>query len=254
MATVTAPAPAPPSLTELNRQHWDSATARSFDDIPWIREASALMSTEILARKDRIHPGLTDKTARVLDYACGQGDSSLPLAPYGAQFRGLDLSERMAAAYNAKAAAHGFDASFMSATAGDLVATPPSAPDTPEYRDFDLALVRMAFHHFENIDTAAARLVERLKRGSGVLVVVDFLPHEDIGGGHVPKEFAAAANTISHSGFFQETIEQCFARAGCVDVQFEMMTKVKIGEAGDTERDVFICWGRRADDGNRVSL
>ena len=58
-----------------------------------------------------------------------------------------------------------------------LIRTPPPPHlSTPFYHSFDLAVVGLGFHHFDDPGLAATRLVERLKPG-GVLMIVDFLPH-----------------------------------------------------------------------------
>ena len=53
----------------------------------------------------------------------------------------------------------------------------PAALASPEFSDFDIAAVGLGFHHFDDPALAARRLAERLKTG-GVLMILDFLPHE----------------------------------------------------------------------------
>ena len=122
-----------------------------------------------------------------------------------------------------------------------------------DWFDFDIAIVNAGYHHFEDPDLAAKRLVERLKPGSGIIVVVDFLEH----GGWNPQRKAGSgdgghakvahghlnshghhgyhhhdhadtftgkpnrddsSSTIAHHGFSVERITACFESAGCVDV------------------------------------
>ena len=52
----------------------------------------------------------------------------------------------------------------------------PTAFSSPEFFNFDIAAVGLGFHHFDDPELAACRLVERLRPG-GVLVILDFLPH-----------------------------------------------------------------------------
>lgn len=57
----------------------------------------------------------------------------------------------------------------------------PNDPDPREFASFDfqlfdIAVVGLGFHHFDDPALAAKRLVERLRPG-GVLLILDFLPH-----------------------------------------------------------------------------
>ncbi|OLN86106.1 putative methyltransferase C1347.09 [Colletotrichum chlorophyti] len=118
---------------------------------------------------------------RLLDYACGTGLIS----------RGLTKDE-------------------MHAYQGDL--TDPSAPDPAPlsdtlFRDFDVAGVGLGFHHFDDPELAARRLVERLRPG-GVLIIVDFLPHEAADRG------LPSAHTVKHHGFSEQRMRAIFEQAG----------------------------------------
>lgn len=53
----------------------------------------------------------------------------------------------------------------------------PAALAGPEFTGFDVAAVGLGFHHFDDPTLAARRLGERLKTG-GVLMILDFLPHD----------------------------------------------------------------------------
>jgi SAM-dependent methyltransferase len=53
----------------------------------------------------------------------------------------------------------------------------PAALTAPEFSEFDIAAVGLGFHHFDDPSLAARRLAERLKTG-GVLMILDFLPHD----------------------------------------------------------------------------
>ncbi|KAI9670867.1 MAG: hypothetical protein M1817_003752 [Caeruleum heppii] len=115
----------------------------------------------------------------------------------------------------------------MSATVGDLLSPTPSPSIAgPEFYDFDLAAVGLGFHHFEDPDLAARRLVQRLKPGTGVLLITDFLPyaptgasthaHHHEGHGDDPGT-KGVEHTVAHHGFARERIEHMFQKAGCVD-------------------------------------
>lgn len=67
----------------------------------------------------------------------------------------------------------------MAAAVGNLLdPADPSPADfaSEEWFNFDLAVVGLGFHHFEDPTLAATRLAERLRPG-GVLMIIDFMPH-----------------------------------------------------------------------------
>jgi SAM-dependent methyltransferase len=71
----------------------------------------------------------------------------------------------------------------MSASVGNLL--DPADPSPADFKgkewfNFDIAVVGLGFHHFEDPALAATRLAERLKPG-GVLMIIDFMPHDHHG-------------------------------------------------------------------------
>ena len=148
------------------------------------------------------------RQVRMLDYACGPGMASKvrkdiihsagysltclqALLPYVTQVRGIDVAGAMVEEYNRRAKAEGLEPEVISAARGDLTDTSASiqyAIEGPEFFEFDLAVVSMAFHHFEYPEVAARKLVERLKVETGVLLIIDLvedsLPFPGHGHGH----------------------------------------------------------------------
>ncbi len=85
----------------------------------------------------------------------------------------------MVSVYNRNAHNQGLSPAFMAAKVGNLLdPADPSPADfaSGEWFNFDLAVVGLGFHHFEDPTLAAARLAERLRPG-GVLMIVDFMSH-----------------------------------------------------------------------------
>jgi SAM-dependent methyltransferase len=188
--------------------------------------------------------------------------------------------------YNERASQQGLEPSEMHAVVGDIAA---AAPDpnlaSPELFDLDLAVVGMGFHHFADPGLAAKRLVERLKKGSGVLLILDFLPHEPIPGhgerqshdhqhghdyshshshGHdsrthvngdkgedlVPSGYPkAVTKTVAHHGFSEEMIKRFFTEAGCVDVGIQVLGEgISFGEGDQSvKRKLFLARGTRSE-------
>jgi SAM-dependent methyltransferase len=163
--------------------------------------------------------------------------------------------------YNARAARQGFSPTQMSATHGDLLGREKPSPSVsgPDFYDFDLAVVDLGFRHFEDPALAAKRLVERLKPGKGVLLIVDFVRHAHgkHGGAHAAahhgggedgeKLMGAATHTIAHHGFAREEIEGMLRGAGCVDMEYVVLEEpLRLGdEMEGQERTAFMIRGRR---------
>ncbi|KAK4248721.1 methyltransferase [Corynascus novoguineensis] len=177
---------------------------------------------------DKQNDGSPVKTVRLLDYACGTGVVS------------------RVAAYNARAENQGLSPSEMYAYQGNLCAPDdpnPPALASPEFSNFDIAAVGLGFHHFDDPALAARRLAERLKTG-GVLLILDFLPHEK------PDTSHPAAPTITHHGFTEEHIRSIFEEAG-VGKNFALeevavVFHVSKEKGAGVKRKIFIARGNKA--------
>jgi SAM-dependent methyltransferase len=182
--------------------------------------------------------------------------------------------------YNTGASNQGIAESEMHAVVGNLIDPSKSLSPDPSLAekhlfDFDIAAVGMGWHHFSDPGFAAKKLAERLKTG-GVLLIIDFLPHEgfenahdhargggkghdhgeqvhDRGEGHV-KESAAgelgseAAHTVTHFGFNEEHIKKMFEEAGVgVGFDFVVLGKGVVfqREGKSLRRTVFMARGRK---------
>jgi len=197
-----------------------------------------------------------ERRVKILDYACGTGLVSRALAPYVTQCVGIDISEGMVAAYNARADNQGLTAEEMRAYQGNLL--DPSDPNpaalspetNPQLADFDLAAVGLGFHHFDDPELAVRRLAGRLRRG-GVLFVLDFMPHE-----HVPPAegrdgqgvhgSAGAARTVRHAGFSEERVRELFEKGGAGDeFRFGVLARVVMKGAAGGTRSVFMARGTK---------
>lgn len=170
---------------------------------------------------------------------------------------GIDLSEGMVNEYNASVQNQGIPASEMRAVLGNLIDASdpnPAALSGPEFHDFDIAVVGLGFHHFDDPALAAQRLAERLKKG-GVLMIVDFMPHGHFHGhdghghgGHGHEH--PAQKTVMHMGFSEEEIKRIFEGAdvgGGFD--FVLLGKGVVFEDGEKgtkmERNVFMARGSK---------
>lgn len=164
------------------------------------------------------------------------------MASYVSEVRGIDISVNMVHEYNTRAQNQGLYPSEMSAVVGDLLDPSGASPSIcePDLFQFDLAVVGFSLHHFANPELAVMRLLERLKAGTGVLLIIDFLPHEHIASiGH---------HTVAHHGFGESDMTAILERAACQEVDYVVLgrgvTRAASGE--QHERGVFMCKGRKA--------
>lgn len=132
------------------------------------------------------------------------------LAPYVTKVIGLDVSDNMINEFNKNVLEHGLSDRMTGLKADLLAEKVPAEVSSPEYYDFDLAVVSMSLHHFAEPETAMKRIGERLKKG-GVCFIIDFVPEQHHG---FDKEFAEAGKTVSKHGFSREEMQSMFADAG----------------------------------------
>ncbi|TLS22001.1 uncharacterized protein PpBr36_09374 [Pyricularia pennisetigena] len=244
--------------TAANKKHWDEKAATYESDPKWEKPIAQLIAAVKGGRDfigaDWVKDGESDRTVKMIDYACGPGTISRALYPYVTQSRGIDLSPNMVAQYKARARAEGLTPQQMDAFEGNILDDDGAALSDPSLRDADLACVSMAMHHMDDPAKVASRLVERLRPG-GVLFVVDMLTHEipgisgakhnhhhhgghghghghdhghghghghgDHGDGHAKHQTGNGVEedwevlpTITHSGFSPEEVKDMFEKAG----------------------------------------
>lgn len=228
---------------------------------------------EIRRKTDFIGLSETSKrelNIRLLDYACGTGLVSRALAPYVTSTTGIDLSENMTHKFNevfSPSSELKPECEGHAVVANLLSDSPSPTIDDAKFRDFDIAAIGLGFHHFADPQLAIQRLVQRLKKETGVLMIIDWLPgsdpsghghHHSHGHGHPPgsaqdeKWPEGAKPTIGTNGFSEEDMQKMFEAAGCVNFGFSPMkepVELWVGEGDDASKKVktvFIARGRRA--------
>lgn len=128
----------------------------------------------------------------------------------------------------------------------------PAAFGDTKFFNFDIAVVGLGFHHFDDPELAAKRLVSRLKLG-GVLMIIDFLPHgphKHSGHGH-NHDHEAAIQTVTFHGFSEERIQEIFVNAGAgKDFAIDRISDVSFrngsGEEYFAKRTLFMARGTKA--------
>lgn len=146
---------------------------------------------------------------RMLDYACGTGSLSFALEPWTTEIIGVDLTPNMVAAYTARAQVEGKGDKMRAVTANLCKPEEESseAMSGPEFFDFDVAVVGLGFHHFDDPELAAKRLAGRLKPG-GILLILDFLNYE------ADTHPDSHKHGVAHHGFSERRIKAIFEQAG----------------------------------------
>lgn len=178
----------------------------------------------------------------MLDYACGTGSITKALGPLVTNVVGMDVSENMVQKYNEEAAAAGLQPEQVHAVVGDLLAEEvPDHLNTADYHNFDVVVVGLGFHHFENPLEAIKRLSARLKPESGVLLIIDFLPFE------ANKIHGDEKNTIQSGGFTRSNLEKLHNIAHLNNFSFSVIDEEAVMELqeGTEKRKLFISRAKR---------
>jgi SAM-dependent methyltransferase len=183
----------------------------------------------------------------------------------------------MVAEYNTGASNQGIPESEMHAIVGNIIdasTSPDPSLSAPELYNFDIAAVGMGWHHFTDPSFAAKQLAKRLKPG-GVLLIIDFLPHEGFSHNHAHghgnkhgegtgndhgngeskadgykdgKKEGSAAHTVTHMGFSEEDVKKMFVEAE-VGLDFRLVVLGKgivfESEGKSMRRTVFMARGTK---------
>ena len=205
-----------------------------------------------------------EREVRLLDYACGTGSITTALGSSVTQIRGIDVSEAMVERYNEAARSAGLSPEKAEAVVGDLCGpgtwttgyTGDAKLGGAEFYNFDIAVVALGFHHFEDPARAIKRLGERLKPRTGVLVIVDFLPftpnHENAAGHEHGSSnehgTSTAEHSIKHHGFTGDQMREFYQKAGLENFDIVALKQPAVMElaSGTQHRTIFIAKGRRA--------
>lgn len=231
-------------FTEKNRQHWDSA-AKTYDAEPWQKDMISRVTTFLQTHADSGWLGLPTKPTpdgrkvRVLDYACGPGTVTAALGARVDEYEGVDLSGGMVEAYNERFAGKKEEVEGFVARArqGDLLSGGKKKDEMlagKEFFGFDMVVVGLGFHHFEDLPNATKVLAERVRPG-GVFVIVDLVSHE------LEDDLKTI---VAHAGFGFEKVKGLFEAEGLWDVEWQVMD----GEVlirGKSPRKVFVARGRK---------
>ena len=116
----------------------------------------------------------------------------------------------MIAEFNKFARNAGIPPEKMFAQQGNLLAETLSEDLAgPEFFNFDLVAVGMAFHHFADPELAMKRFAARMKKG-GVCLIIDMVPHQHADMHDHPE----AGPTIKRKGFGMQEMKEIFEGAG----------------------------------------
>ena len=147
---------------DANVSHFDEK-AKTWDEEPRRVAMGAAIARALEARIG------ANQRPRLMDYGCGTGLCSLPLAGRCSSVLGLDSSAEMLARLEAKARAAGLGR--VTTRRHDLTAEPLAG------LEFDVILCAMTLHHVREVGSLLSRFHSMLSPG-GLLTVAD-LDKED---------------------------------------------------------------------------
>jgi 2-polyprenyl-3-methyl-5-hydroxy-6-metoxy-1,4-benzoquinol methylase len=176
-------------------QYFDQAAA-SWDQEPRRVKLAQDVARAIMAATPP-GPGM-----EVMDFGCGTGLLSLILQPHVARITGVDTSQGMLEALEAKIAAQGLT------NMGTWHLDPHSQEPLPG--PMDLIVSNMTLHHVKDVPGLLARLAAALKPG-GQLALADMDPEE---GQFHPEDVG-----VFHNGFERAWLREQLQKAGLTQVQ-----------------------------------
>ena len=163
---------ASPELAQLKSRMKASWMAGDFGQIA----NYAAQEAKDFVSRTALKPG-----ARILDVACGTGNSAIPAARAGAEVTGLDIATNLLEQARKRAAAEGVKASFEEGDAEDL-----PYPD----RSFDVVMTMFGAMFAPRPDRVAAELL-RVCRPGGLIAMANWTPE-----GFVGKSFRVMAEMV----------------------------------------------------------
>ncbi|HUI08200.1 MAG TPA: class I SAM-dependent methyltransferase [Verrucomicrobiae bacterium] len=198
--------------------------AKNWDEEPRRVAMGAAIARAVEAKLDK------NQWPRLMDYGCGTGLCSLPLAGRCASVLGVDSSTEMLARMEAKARRDGLR--HVTTRRHDLTAEPLAG------LEFDVVLCAMALHHVREVGPLLQRFLSLLSP-NGLLAIAD-LDEED-------GSFHQDARGVEHHGFRREWIHEQFRRAGFAQVEFETVYEIEKPDANGRSRrfPVFLATARK---------
>ncbi|KAL7782595.1 S-adenosyl-L-methionine-dependent methyltransferase [Trichoderma afarasin] len=251
------------TLAEINAKHFDKVSPGDWQQ--WVRGLHGQVVEFLISPEFPAWLGLPSQgTCRMLDYACGDGVISKGLKQHFSSVVGVDVSGSMLDKYRKTAADLGCSTDEMVGVRGDLLAdnVQPTDPPLPEemLHNFDLVVISMALHHFENPERALQRLAVRLKV-DGVLMVIDWTPldlstpaqcryEEELRERGESLESVmervkghSARHTVSRpDGFTEADMKGLFKQAGCGEVRWKLAEQLSPVPVAGAKGQLF--WAR----------
>ena len=193
------------------------ARAATWDENPKRRAMQEALAKAII-NKAAFTPAM-----RLLDYGCGTGLLSFPLAAYVASVTGMDISEGMLEEFRKKAAL--FPEGKMRALRHNLLEAPPLN------ETFECIVSAMALHHMGDIEKVLQGLRAMLAE-KGRLFLADLDTEPALFHGPDP-----AAHGVFHFGFDRAVLSGTLKRCGFKEVDHETAYVLRRPVEGGTERD-----------------
>jgi len=196
--------------------NWDAKSHR----VRLAGDVSAAIRQEVVLHADM----------KVLDYGCGTGLVSLPMAGEVSSLTGIDSSSGMLEVFSQKALELGYRNVL-----GLLIDLENG--DTLSER-YDLILSSMTFHHIRDIQMVIARLFDVLNPG-GAFCLADLDPDDGL--------FHSDPSGVHHQGFKREEMISHFRSAGFQNIRVKTAAIMRRPGTDGIEREftIFLITGYR---------
>jgi len=209
----------------------DNANVSRFNEQAksWDEEPRRVAMGAAIARAVEAKLGKSQRP-RLMDYGCGTGLCSLPLADRCAAVLGVDSSTEMLGRMEAKARTAGL--AQVATHLHDLTTEPLTG------LEFDVILCAMALHHVREVGPLLQRFHSVLSP-RGLLAIAD-LDEED-------GTFHQDTRGVEHHGFGRGWIREQFRAAGFPQAEIETVYEIeKPGADGEPRRyPVFLATARK---------
>ncbi|CAK7906355.1 hypothetical protein CAAN3_08S05754 [[Candida] anglica] len=190
------------------------------------------ISLENLIGKSEIKETFDGK--KVMDFACGTGLVTEKLTHFldnnkeSTEIVGIDINQQFLNSFNEKATKLSNDKLTITSELCDILDPERQSEIDSKYGEqFDAIFCSVSYHHLEDYVRVTKKLVTFLKKGTGVLYILDFY-NEDV------EREASETSAVRHMGGLKvEALTKCFQSAGLGQLSIAKEFAVKTWQLGN---------------------